>query len=427
MAKIGVIGAGYVGIATAICFSYLGNDVVCADIVEEKIDKLNRGEMPILEEGMGELLSQGLAKGSLKFVMGAANAARQREFVFLCVPTPSTDTGTVDMSYIQKAAQEIAPVLEPGSIVVTKSTVPVGSTVFVQQFLARDDISVVSNPEFLKEGSALHDTLHPDRIVIGSSDTSAAMRIKELYKDIYAPVLITDSASAEVIKYASNAFLAAKISFANAVANLCEAVDADVKDVLLAMGYDRRIGFDFLRPGPGWGGSCFPKDTKALVCIGAEAGYEFALLKGIIAANREQLERVIEKINLALGGEMEGKTVALLGLTFKANTDDLRESPAIAVAEQLLLRNVVVQAYDPTVEDRSSMLSAGIQICSSAYEASKDAHLLVIMTEWGEFYKLDYNKVKELMMYPCIVDTRNLLDPDAVKRLGFSYVGMGRK
>ncbi|HET7722548.1 MAG TPA: nucleotide sugar dehydrogenase, partial [Acidimicrobiales bacterium] len=271
MSNIAVIGAGYVGLTTAACFAHLGHKVVCADVVPEKIERLSRGDIPILEAGMPELVREGLDSGRLSFVLGAAAAVEGAEFVYLCVPTPQSDDGSADLSYIRAAAAEIGPLLDPECIVVNKSTVPVGSARVVEEVLGRDDVSVVSNPEFLREGSAVHDSLNPDRIVIGSHDQVAAARVAELFTALRAPVIVTDPASAETIKYASNAFLATKVTFANAVANVCEAVGADVRDVLLGMGYDKRIGFEFLRPGPGYGGSCFPKDIRALIRIAEDA------------------------------------------------------------------------------------------------------------------------------------------------------------
>src|SRR5205807_1890964 len=322
MSRIAVIGTGYVGLTTGAYLAHLGHDVVCADVIPEKVERLSRGEIPIVEAGLEELVKEGLAGGRLSFVLGSANAAGGAEFIFLCVPTPQGENGAADLSYVERAATEIAPVLQSDSIVINKSTVPVGSTRVVERALCRDDVFVVSNPEFLREGSAVYDCLNPDRIVIGSDDQGAAIRVASLFEQIKAPLLVTDPASAETIKYASNAFLATKISFVNAVANLCQAVGADVREVVLGMGYDKRIGFEFLKPGPGWGGSCFPKDSRALVRIGEEAGYDFALLRGVIDVNEEQYERVVEKVRRLGGGALDGMKVAVWGLTFKARTDD---------------------------------------------------------------------------------------------------------
>jgi UDPglucose 6-dehydrogenase len=290
---IAVIGAGYVGLTTAACFSHLGHQVVCADIDEERVARLNKGEVPILEKGLPELLTEGLSSNRLRFVTGAARAAGEADIVYLCVQTPQSETGAADLSYVESVAREIAPAVRPGTVIVNKSTVPVGTTRFVQRVLSEsgaphDDISVASNPEFLREGQAVQDFLHPDRIVIGCEHPEAAVRVSELYRGIQAPVLVTDPASAEMIKYASNAFLATKISFINAIASVCEAVDADIREVAIGMGYDERIGFQFLHPGPGYGGSCFPKDVAALKHIATTAGYEFGLLAGVQDVNAAQ-------------------------------------------------------------------------------------------------------------------------------------------
>ncbi|MEQ1704069.1 MAG: UDP-glucose/GDP-mannose dehydrogenase family protein, partial [Ilumatobacteraceae bacterium] len=294
--KIAIIGTGYVGLTTGACFAHLGHEVICADIDPAKVERLQRGELPIYEPGLPQIVAEATRAGRLKFVVGAATAAAECEFAYLCVPTPQGDDGSADLSYIEQAAREISPVLPPNAVVVNKSTVPVGSAKVVERVLARPDVKVVSNPEFLREGSAVGDFLKPDRIVIGSDDQSAAIRVASLYLGIPAPLIITDPASAETIKYAANAFLATKISFINAVAAICENVGADVNDVVLGIGYDKRIGSEFLRPGPGWGGSCFPKDTRALVKIAEDADYDFNLLKGVIVVNDEQRERMVDKV-----------------------------------------------------------------------------------------------------------------------------------
>jgi len=420
--KIAVIGTGYVGLTTGACFSHLGHDVVCADIDADKVERLNRGEIPIVEAGLDKLVEDGLRAGRLRFVLGAAEAARDCDFAYLCVPTPQAEDGSADLSYIEAAAREIAPVLPAEAIVVNKSTVPVGSTKVVQRALERDDISVVSNPEFLREGSAVHDFLNPDRVVIGADDQAAAIKVASLYLGIPAPLIVTDPASAETIKYAANAFLATKISFVNAVAAVCEAVGADVNDVVLGIGYDKRIGQDFLKPGPGWGGSCFPKDTKALVRIAEDAGYHFDMLKGVITVNEQQLERVVEKIQRAAGGSLEGVVVGVWGLTFKARTDDLRDSPSLKIIDKLIARGARVQAYDPTV----SRPLPGIDVRSDPYAAAEGASVVALLTEWDEFRWLDVEKVAGLVAARQLVDGRNLLDRSAWVRAGFVYQGIGR-
>jgi UDPglucose 6-dehydrogenase len=422
MAQIAVIGAGYVGLTTAACFSSLGHDVVCADIDEDRVARLQRGEVPIVEAGLDALVREGIDGGTLRFVVGGATAARDAEFAYLCVPTPQGDDGSADLSYIEAAAGEIGPVLPSEAVVVNKSTVPVGSTRVVERVLQRDDVTVVSNPEFLREGSAVHDFLHPDRIVIGSDDQSAAVRVASLYIGVTAPIIVTDPPSAETIKYASNAFLATKISFVNAIAAVCEAVGADVKDVVLGMGYDTRIGHEFLKPGPGWGGSCFPKDSRALVHIADSAGYAFDLLQGVISVNEEQFHRVVAKVREQVGGSLAGAKVGVWGLTFKARTDDTRDSPALRIVGLLAAEGAEVQAYDPAVKAPVG----GVDPAADPYSVCDDADVLVVLTEWDEFRWLDFDKVGGLMRHPRVVDARNLLDKPALERRGFAYAGIGR-
>jgi UDPglucose 6-dehydrogenase len=321
-------------------------------------------------------------------------------------------------------------VLRSNVVVINKSTMPVGSTRMVQRILAEaganEEVGVASNPEFLREGSSVHDFLHPDRVVIGCDDPSVAVRVSQLYRSLDAPILVTDPASAEMIKYASNAFLATKISFVNAIANLCEAVDADVREVALGMGYDQRIGFEFLHPGPGYGGSCFPKDTAALLYTARRAGYDFSLLQGVVDVNHRQHERMVEKVRSLVGGSLAGVTVAVWGLTFKANTDDLRDSPALVVARRLLEEGARVRAYDPQAGERASTLVPGLEIVPDAYGACEDADVLAVLTEWDEFRWLDLDRVLAALAQPRVVDARNLLDPVALRRRGFTYEGVGR-
>ncbi|MBV8985763.1 MAG: UDP-glucose/GDP-mannose dehydrogenase family protein [Acidimicrobiia bacterium] len=421
MSRIAVLGAGYVGLTTAACFSHLGHQVVCADVLPDRVDQLSRGEVPIRESGLEELIRTGLDGGHLTFVVGEKAAAEDCEFCYLCVPTPQGPDGSADLSFIRQAATAVASVLPAESVVVNKSTVPVGSTRVVEQALGRDDVTVASNPEFLREGSAVHDFLHPDRIVIGCEDQATAGRVAALFEGIQAPVIVTDPASAETIKYASNAFLATKVSFVNAIANVCEAVGADVREVVLGMGYDRRIGFEFLKPGPGWGGSCFPKDTRALIRIAEDAGYDFDLLKGVVAVNDEQFDRVVAKVERMVGG-LDDKLVAAWGLTFKARTDDLRGSPATEVLHRLQERGARVRAYDPAITENVD----GIEVAADPYAACEGASVLLVLTEWDEFRWLDFEKVGGLMAERNLVDGRNLLDPAAVRRRGFTYDAIGR-
>ena len=422
MSRVAVVGAGYVGLTTAAYLAHLGHEVVCADVVPEKVEALARGELPIYELGLEEMVAEGLGGHRLSFVVGADAAVADAEFIFLCVPTPAGADGAAEMGYVEEAARRIGPLLGSEAIVINKSTVPVGSTRAVEHALGRDDIQVVSNPEFLREGSAVHDCLHPTRIVIGSHDQAAAMRVASLFAGIEAPVLVTDPHSAETIKYASNAFLATKVSFVNALGNLCEAVGADVHDVVLGMGYDPRIGFEFLKPGPGWGGSCLPKDTRALVHIAEEAGYDFSLLRGVIDVNTEQHERVAAKIERLAGGSLDGLTIAVWGLAFKARTDDVRDSPALEVIRRVRQRGGRVRAYDP----QASGELGDLERVSDPYSACEGATVLAVLTEWDEFRWLDLDKVRSAMAEPRIVDARNLLDSAAARRQGFTYEGLGR-
>jgi len=429
VSSIGVVGAGYVGLTTAACLAHLGHDVVCGDLDAEKVRRLTKGESPILEEGLDDLIVEGLRSGRLRFVVGAAAAATGAEFVFLCVATPQGADGRADLGAIDAAAREVAPVLLPGAVVVNKSTVPVGSTERVDRVLreggAVADVGVASNPEFLREGTAVRDFLHPSRVVVGAEDAAVGARVAELYRGVHAPVLVTDPASAEMVKYASNAFLATKISFVNAIANLCEAVNADIREVVLGMGYDPRIGFEFLHPGPGWGGSCFPKDTAALLSTADEAGYDFALLRGAITSNQDQRERMVAKVRDACGGTLAGARVAVWGLTFKANTDDLRDSPAVAIATSLVEAGATVRAYDPAAGEAAGEI-AGVEVATDPYDACADADALAVLTEWDQFRWLDFERVAASMRRAQLVDTRNLLDPAAMRRLGFGYQGVGR-
>lgn len=424
--RIAVIGTGYVGLTTGVCLAHLGHHVVCADIDTDKIHRLTDGDMPIVEEGLGELLTAGLASRRLSFVVGAANAAAECDIAFLCVPTPQGDDGSADLSYIESAAREIAPVLRAGCIVVNKSTVPVGSTKVVERAMGRGDVSVVSNPEFLREGSAVHDFLHPDRVVVGSEDRDAASRVAALYEPLGARTIITDPASAETIKYAANAFLATKLSFVNAVAAICEGVGADINDVVAGIGSDSRIGSAFLQPGPGWGGSCFPKDSRAMVKIAEDAGYTFDLLAGVITVNEQQYDRTARKVADACGGSVAGKTIAVWGLTFKAGTDDLRESPSLHVISRLLTAGARVVAHDPTVPRHRVGVPPSIELTTSPVTACAGADALCVLTEWDEYRSVAPFDVKASMRGASVVDARNILDREVFVAAGFAYQGIGR-
>jgi UDPglucose 6-dehydrogenase len=425
---VAVIGAGYVGLPTAATLAHFGHSVVLAESDPARLAALRRGRMPIVEAELDELVAGGVAAGKLRFTDSATEAVRGAKFVFLCLPTPQSPDGSADLSFVEAAAKEIGPHLSPRAIVVNKSTVPVGSATTVEQLIDRSDVSVVSNPEFLREGSAVVDSLHPDRIVVGADDPQAAAMVGELFATTSAPLIVTDATTSETIKYASNAFLATKLSFVNALAGLCEEVGADARDVLLGLGYDKRIGFEFLRPGPGWGGSCLPKDTRALLHIAGEAGYDFSLLAGAIESNEQQLVRVVSKVAEASGNPLAGATLGVWGLTFKANTDDRRESPSLDICRRLTALGATVQAFDPTVDpDAEPADLAGLRLCTDPYDAATGAEVLVVLTEWDEFRWLDFSRVLAVMRQPSIVDARNLLDPAAVRRMGFTYTGIGRR
>ena len=427
METIAVLGAGYVGLTTAACFSKMGFNVIVSDVNVGRIEELNNGYCPIVEEGLPELIANGVADENLSFICDNDKAVSNALFVFLCLPTPQGLDGVADTSYVENASRQIAAHLNSDAVVVTKSTVPVGSASVIQKALGRTDVSVVSNPEFLREGSAIHDFLHPDRIVIGSIDVNAARRVGELYKSLGARIIYTDPSSAETIKYAANAFLATKISFINAVAAVCEGVGADVLDVIEGIGSDKRIGGAFLNPGPGWGGSCFPKDTKALVKIAESAGYDFALLKGVVEVNEQQLERIVDKVLSFRQSSTTAFRVCALGLTFKAGTDDRRDSPAISIIQRILSLGIEVHAYDPTVSTNISAEDlSGVILHDSVDDAVQEADVILILTEWPEFKSLDPVSLSKSVRKRNLVDARNLLDAELWRASGFSHIGVGR-
>jgi UDPglucose 6-dehydrogenase len=422
--NIAVIGAGYVGLVTGAGLAGLGHRVRIGEADPDKVATLNEGSVPFFEADLDRLVSEAIADGLLTFHDDNHDAVADAEVVIIALPTPPADDGSADLATIANALRDLAPSLSRDVVVALKSTVPVGSVARFQQTL--DDLgvaaTVVSNPEFLREGSAVGDFFGPDRIVIGTRNQQAAERLVEMYRSIQAPVLITDPVSSEMIKYASNAYLATRITFANALANLAEGVGADIADVLKGMGYDRRIGFHFLNPGPGYGGSCFPKDTKALVSIADDAGYDFSLLRGVIEVNDLQLERSVNKVAAAVGS-LSGATVGLWGLAFKAGTDDVRESPALKIGKDLAARGATVTAYDPAVK---TLNDDEIRVVDNPVEAAKGADVLVVATEWPQFAGVDLRAVRSVMAGDAIVDLRNLLDPLAVRRFGLTYTGVGR-
>ncbi len=429
--RIAVIGTGYVGLTTGACLASLGHQVVCADVDAEKVKRLSAGEVDILEPGLAELVSAGLAAGRLSFVLGAAAAVDGSEVMFLCVPTPMGVGGVADLSVVESVIEEVADLLPVNSVVVNKSTVPVGTAQRTAELLGREDVAVVSNPEFLREGSAVHDFLHPDRIVVGCDQQDAAERVAALYARLGAPTVLTDAASAELVKYAANCFLAMKLSYVNAIAELCDRLGADISDVTEGMGYDKRIGQAFLQPGPGWGGSCLPKDTSAMLQLADAADFEFRLIRATIDTNNRQRQRMVEKVRTAVtgkrGGSLSKVRLGLLGLTFKAGTDDLRDSPALAVAALLRQAGAKLVGYDPALRsgDGRDELD-GITLVDDPYVAAEGVEALVVLTEWPEFRALDWAKLADVVGRPVVVDTRNLLDPDVVRRAGFEWEGLGR-
>lgn len=415
---VAVVGTGYVGLTTGACLAHLGHDVVCVDIDEAKVERLRSARVDILEPGLPELVQEGVRSGRLRFTHDTAAAVADRAFACLCVPSPEAPDGSADLSYIRAAASTMAPHLQPGTVVINKSTVPVGSTRVVEEALGRDDVDVVSNPEFLREGSAVEDFLHPDRVVIGADDEAAALKLISLYVGLTAPVVVTDPASAELIKYASNAFLATKLSFVNEIANLARALGADIDDVVLGVGSDPRIGRNHFRPGPGWGGSCLPKDTRALLHMAESAGQRMDLLRAVVAVNTQQFDATAARVAEVAGGSVEGVPVAAWGLAFKGGTDDLRSSPALAVLERLVSAGARIRAHDPAVP-AGATVTPGVEVVDDPYAACTGAEVLVVLTDWSQFRSLDLDRVASLMATPRVLDARNVLDVATLERCGF--------
>ena len=415
MSKIAVIGTGYVGLTTSIGLASLGHQVIGYDVDSAKVDMLQAGKLPIHEPGLGEILVAAIASGNLLTTSVLSEAVTDADFIFTCVPTPQDEDGSADLSYVISASAAMKDFLKSGAVVVTKSTVPVGSAQVVEGAIGRNDVEVASNPEFLREGAAVHDFNHPDRIVVGARSKEVAQKVMDLYSKIDCPKILTSQATAELIKYASNSFLAIKLSYVNDIAALCDAVGAESHEVLHGMGLDTRIGNRFLEPGPGWGGSCFPKDTKALESIANSYCVELPLITSAIASNELAQKRVAHRVTTALGGSLLGKTIAVLGLTFKANTDDTRESPAIAVIEHLVRSGGKVVAYDPMV---TKYELAGLSLADSAVAAASGSDALIVLTEWPEFRSVNSAEILKVMTGNIVIDTRNVFDQKAWQLAG---------
>lgn len=430
MRKISVIGVGYVGLVTGTCFGDLGHQVTCVDVDEGKIEKLRAGVLPIYEPGLEEVVRRNMQAGRLGFTSSYEEAIDGSEFAFIAVGTPQGSGGEADLKYVRAAAQSIAEVMDHPLIIVNKSTVPIGTGDWVSDIVRRYqsepvEFSVVSNPEFLREGSAINDFMHPDRIVLGSLDAEAAAQVAQLYLSLRAPIMITDLRTAEMIKYASNAFLATRISFINEIASICEALGADVKEVAVGMGYDKRIGPDFLDAGIGYGGSCFPKDVQALAHMAAVHGCHPQLLRAVMDINRDQRREVVHKLR-ALLGTLDEKVVGVLGLAFKPNTDDMREAPSVELIHLLQSEGARIRAYDPVAMVNADHYLRDVTLCQDAYEVAQDSDALVIITEWNEFKHLSLPRLKKAMRQPIVVDGRNIYDVEQMKAVGFTYRGVGR-
>ena len=433
--KVTMLGCGYVGLVSGTCFAEFGASVTCFDIDKTKVNKLLAGEVPIYEPGLNELLEKNVEQGRLSFTDNLNDCIPDSDLVFVAVGTPTRrGDGHADLSYVNQATQDIAPLLKGYTVIVDKSTVPVGTARNVKRIIAEAnpdaDFDVASNPEFLREGAAITDFMRPDRVVIGVENKRAENVLRELYRPvnlIEAPILATDLESAELIKYASNAFLVTKISFINEMSVLCEAVGADVHSVAKGMGLDRRIGRKFLHPGPGYGGSCFPKDTQALVRIAKEHGASSRIVEAVIEVNEAQKARMIKKIRSALGGNESGKTIAVLGLTFKPETDDMRDAPSLTILPKLIENGCQINAHDPKgISEAKILLPSEVRYYDDVYSAIEDTDAVVLMTEWNIYRNLDMNLLKEKLKQPVFIDLRNVYEPDAMKSLGFEYYCIGR-
>ncbi|MBI5745637.1 MAG: UDP-glucose/GDP-mannose dehydrogenase family protein [Nitrospirae bacterium] len=432
--NISVIGVGYVGLVTGVCFAEFGLKVTCIDKDGEKIRNLRKGIIPIYEPGLEEKVKKNIKEGRLTFTTDIGEAVDNALAIFIAVGTPPMKDGSADLSFVDEVAETIAKHMTGYKVIITKSTVPIGTGERLRKIVGRSqresiDFDIVSNPEFLREGSAIEDFMRPDRVVIGAESQQAVAIMKDLYRPLYlieTPFLITDVPTAEMIKYASNSFLATKITFVNEIANLCEKVGADVRMVAKGMGLDGRIGSKFLHPGPGYGGSCFPKDVLALSKISRDKDYDFKILKGVIEANSRQKTLMVEKIREAVG-DLNGKTIGILGLSFKPNTDDMRDAPSIEIINALQKSGAKINAYDPAAMDEAKKVLKDITYCDDSYMAIDGADALIILTEWNQFRNLDLEKVKSLIKSPIFIDLRNVYEPNKIKELGLKYVGLGRK
>ena len=431
--QIAVIGTGYVGLVTGACFAEFGVDVVCVDIDAHKIERLNQGHMPIYEPGLDQLVAKNAQAGRLKFTTDLKTAVERSLVILLAVGTPPREDGSADLSHVEAAARSVADLMNDYKVIVTKSTVPVGTGEHLRRIISEQKknakFGMVSNPEFLREGAAIGDFMRPDRVVIGSRDPEAIAIIKDLYRPLYlieTPFVITSMEGAELTKYAANAFLATKISFINEIANLCDRIGCDVHDVARALGMDNRIGKKFLHPGPGFGGSCFPKDTHALLSIARQFDYDALIVGAVVKVNERQRELMVPKIE-KLVGDLMGKIIAVLGLAFKPGTDDMREAPSVDIIRRLTDGGATVRAYDPIAMDAARACLPGIEYAEDEYAAVTGADALVFMTEWNQFRALNMERVRELMRAPKIADLRNIYEPDAMIELGFEYVGVGRR
>ena len=431
--QIAVIGTGYVGLVTGAGLADFGNDVTCVDIDVTKIDALKQGKIPIYEPGLDKIVSKNVQEGRLSFTTDLATSIRAARAIFIAVGTPPRPDGSADLRYVEDVARAIAQHMNGPKLVITKSTVPIGTGRMIEGILKQagngHTASVLSNPEFLREGSAIEDFMKPDRVVIGASDKEAVELMKEIYAPLHSleiPFVVTNVESSELIKYASNGFLATKISFINEIAVLCEKIGADVHDVAIGMGLDSRIGPKFLQAGPGFGGSCFPKDTLAVADIARQYDYNFQIIEAVLRVNHDIKERMVDKVADALG-DPNGKIVGILGLAFKPETDDMRDSPTIPLINGLQKRGATIRAYDPEAMDNARAMFENVSFCRDAYDAAKDADALVIATEWNEFRALNLARIKSLVRQPLIVDLRNVYDPQRMKTEGFRYFSVGRR